>query len=100
MAHSEDEIKRDIEAHIAKGGGGYRAWYVGVSKDPRDRLFNGHGVHEQGDWWIYRQAYSSAAARRVEAYFVQQRGTDGGSGGGDEDADYVYAYKKAAHTRP
>jgi len=100
MAKSEEEIKSDIKAQIEGGGSGYRAWYVGISKDARDRLFSGHGVREQGDWWIYRQAQSSAAARNVEAYFVNTLDTDGAPGGGDKDADYVYAYKKAAHTTP
>jgi hypothetical protein len=63
-------------------------------------LFNGHGVHEKGDWWILRQAQSSASARNIEAYFVNTLGTDGGPGGGDKNAAYVYAYKKAAHTTP
>ena len=100
MAKSEEEIKSDIEAYVLKGGGSYSAWYVGISKDARDRLFNGHGVHEKGDWWIYSQAQSSAAARNVEVYFVNTLNTDGAPGGGDKDADYVYAYKKAAHTTP
>jgi hypothetical protein len=100
MAKSKQEIISDINAHIQKCGGSYRAWYVGVSKDARDRLFNGHRVRENGDSWIYRQATSSQAARDVEDYFVNTLGTDGGLGGGDYTADVVYAYKKAAHTKP
>jgi len=99
MAKSEQEIKADITEYIRKGGGGYPAWYVGVTKDPRRRLFTEHGVHEEGDLWIFRQAYSSAAARNVEAHFLSL-GADGGAGGGEQDADYVYAYKKSAHTNP
>lgn len=71
-----------------------------MSKDPRDRLFNGHGVKEKGYGWIYCQAFSSDAARRVEDYFVNTLGTDGDVGGGDKDADYVYAYKKRSYTNP
>ena len=100
MAHDEDTIKSDLETHIAKGGGGFGAWYVGIAKDPRDRLFNGHGVQEKGDWWIYRQAESSDAARSVESRFVNALGTAGGTGGGDPDSTFVYAYKKSAHTTP
>jgi len=100
MAKSEEEIKSDIKAYIQKSGSGYGAWYVGISKDARDRLFRGHGVHEKGDLWIWRQAQSSTVARNIEAYFVNTLDTDGAPGGGDKDADYVYAYKKAAHTTP
>lgn len=97
---SKEEIISVIKEYIQKGGGGYRAWYVGISKDARDRLFNGHGVRENGDWWIYRTASSSTVAREIEHYFVNILGTDGGTGGGAEMADMVYAYKKAAHTNP
>ena len=100
MAYSEDKIKSDVEAYIQQGGGGHSAWYVGIAKDPRDRLFNGHGVQEKGDWWIFRQAESSGAARSVESHFVNALGTDGGTGGGLPDSTFVYAYKKTAHTTP
>jgi len=100
MVFSEEQIKSDIKAYIAKEGSSYANWYVGVSDDPKARLFKDHGVREKGDWWIYRQAYSSSAARNVESYFVNTLGTDGGTGGGGEDTDYVYAYKKEKHTNP
>jgi hypothetical protein len=100
MPTTEEQIKTDIKAYMAKGGGSYSSWYVGVSKDPKERLFTGHGVYENGDLWIYRQAYTSNAARNVESYFINTLGTDGGAGGGDKDADWVYAYKKNAHTNP
>lgn len=97
---SETEIKQAIEGHMAKCGGTYREWYVGIAADPRDRLFNGHGVREKGDAWILRRAESAEVARRVERYFVKTLGTDGGPGGGDASTKAVYAYKKNAHTSP
>jgi len=100
VVKSKSEIINDIKEHIEKGGGGYRAWYVGISNDARDRLFNGHSVREKGDRWIYRQASSSQVAREIEVYFVNILGTDGDTGGGDETTDMVYAYKKSAHTNP
>ncbi len=100
MAKIKQEIIDAFKNHIAKGGGGSRAWYVGISKDGRERLFNGHGVREEGDWWIYRTATSAQVAREIEDYFVTTLGTDGGTGGGDTAADMVYAYKKASHTDP
>lgn len=99
MTSTKQEIINDIDGHIKKEGGGYKTWYVGISKDAKDRLFNGHSVKEQGDWWVYRQATSSSAAREIEKYFLEVKGTDGGPGGGENDADYVYAYKKTAHSR-
>lgn len=100
MVKIKQEIISEIDSYIEECGGGYSAWYVGVSKDARDRLFNQHGVKEKGDFWIHRAASSSQIAREVEAHFVNKLGTDGGTGGGDETATMVYAYKKARHTDP
>ena len=100
MTKSKQEIINDIEGHIQRAGGGYRSWYVGISKDARDRLFRGHGVKEKGNWWICSRASSAQVAREIEDFFVNTLGTDGRAGGGDETADIVYAYKKAAHTNP
>ncbi|MFH2068271.1 MAG: hypothetical protein ABII89_02250 [Candidatus Omnitrophota bacterium] len=101
MAYTKEQIIADITDYISKSGVKY--WnevYVGVSKDVKDRLFNGHGVIEQSDKWIYRQATSSAVARDIESYFINTLGATGGTGGGDDTADYVYAYKKESHTDP
>jgi hypothetical protein len=81
----------DIEAHIARGGGGYAAWYCGIAAAPRDRLFNDHNVAEKS-WWIYRDCGSDLIARQVESYF-HRMGCLGGPGGGDRDTRFVYAYK-------
>lgn len=100
MEISKQKIIEDIKAYISKGGGGYRAWYVGISSDAKDRLINGHKVKEKDDWWIFRTASSAQVAREIEDYFVNTVGTDGGLGGGDAAANQIYAYKKAPHTNP
>lgn len=98
MADSEVKIKEDIRNYIA--GSGYSSWYVGISEDPRNRLFNEHNVDEKGGGWIFRWATSADVARRIERYFIDILGTDGGPGGGDVDAEAVYGYKKKPHTDP
>lgn len=100
MAKSQQEITAEIKAHIQNEGSGYKAWYVGISRDARKRLFNDHNVTENNSWWIYREAYSEADARNIENYFVKSLGTDGGTGGGDQLSRYVYAYKKTSTTNP
>jgi len=99
MASSKEDIISDIDNHISKSGSSYSGWYVGISEDAKDRLFNGHDVPEEDHYWIFRTAYSSDAARDVEKHFVD-KGCDGGGGGGDEDADMVYAYEKGSETSP
>ncbi len=100
MAKSEDEIKLEIQNYIDKRGGSYPSWYVGISGEPEDRLFKDHGVVQESATWVYATAQTSNAARRIERYFVDTLGTDGGPGGGDGDTRAVYAYKKQAHTDP
>lgn len=92
-------IRQDIDNHIRANGGGYRAWYIGIAADPRDRLFSDHNVNEDGDAWIFRDAGSESAARDIERQFIAL-GCRGGDGGGSYQTHYVYAYKMAAHTRP
>lgn len=94
------QIIDDIKAYISKNGGSYRSWYVGISEQPRHRLFNDHNVNENDDWWIYRKATSTESARRIESHFINVPGTDGGVGGGDWQAVYIYAYRKSARTNP
>jgi len=89
MAKSKQQIISAIDEHIKKEGRGHGAWYVGISKDARDRLFKGHNVKKENAWWIYRQASSSQVAREIEEHFVNELGTDGSPGGGDETTDTV-----------
>lgn len=100
MTKSKQEIIDDINTHIRKSGGGYSVWYIGISKDAKDRLFNGHSVKEKKDAWIYRTASSSQVAREIEDYFVNTLNIGGDTGGGDNTSDMIYAYKKAVHTNP
>jgi hypothetical protein len=82
-----------------KNEGNYRAWYVGVASDPRERLFNDHNVQEQTDFWIYsKHLGSDMAARKIERHFLS-KGCNGAAGGGDTASCHVYAYKINTHTR-
>ena len=88
-------IVADIQRHVADAGGGaedYAKWYCGISADPTDRLFRDHRVSREEEWWIYRKADSTQDARETERHLLDQ-GFQGGSGGGDAGAVYVYAYQ-------
>jgi len=93
-----NQVAAEIDAHIRKCGGAYSAWYVGIASDPRERLFAGHKVRENGDAWIHRDAGSSSAARRIEQHFLG-KGCRGGGGGGDASSRHVYAYKVTSLTK-
>lgn len=97
---SEQQIHNEIMKYIHDDGQNYGSWYVGISSDPRKRLFIDHNVQEKDSWWIYRKAESPQNARNVEEFIINKYKTDGGIGGGDEFTKYVYAYKKIESTKP
>ena len=99
MAKSKQEIISKIDGHIKSRGGPYSSWYVGITEDAKRRVFQEHGVDKDKDFYIWLTASSSAIARDVESHFLDE-GCDGGTGGGDDDADIVYAYKKSSRTDP
>lgn len=98
VATTLNQVAIEIQNHMNQCGGSYREWYVGIASDVRKRLFMDHNVHEKGDAWIFRDCGMDMVARSVEKYFID-KGCDGGSGGGDQTTKYVYAYRKAPHTR-
>ena len=97
MSKTKMEIRDDIEDFIARHGGKYKEWYVGTAADAKSTLFKTHGF-KAGDKGLYRQAGSEIQAGEVVEYF-----TDLGTLGNNavvRDADYVFAYKRAPHTKP
>lgn len=97
MAKNKDEIISDFKSYMS-GEGNYSDWYVGITADPKKRLFTEHKVDEKNGIWIYREAFGSESARAVEDYFVNKLGTKGDVGGGDDTSNYVYAYKITSYT--
>lgn len=96
---TDQSIFSDITAWLARNfPNDLRSnWYVGIARNIEDRLFGDHGVHRTNDVWIYRQAIDAGHARSAEAGLIQN-GYDGGSGGGDNQSTFVYAFRKTANT--
>lgn len=94
---SAQEILDGIIAYIRSSRFNPSSWYAGITQDPASRLFVEHNVDKENGRWIYIKASSSSKARTVEKALIDW-GCDGGSGGGDVDAKYIYAYYKAAST--
>ncbi len=88
----KQQIIDELNEYVGKRGGKYPAWYVGVTSDPKERLFTDHGVKEGGGWF-HRPCDSSADARAIEEYFLKTRGMDCAT-------YHVYAYEKRDHTDP
>lgn len=97
MAKSRGEIIEDIAAFMRKHKGKPAQWYVGVSEDPKRDLFQTHGF-KSGDKGLMRTAETELQAGEAAEYFI-----DAGCSGTCNPRPgmlYVYAYKRAKHTRP
>jgi hypothetical protein len=93
-----DTICNEISDHISKQGSSRSSWYVGIASNVKQRLHGDHNVPEKNYWFIWRKAESSSHARAIEKAFLDW-GCDGGSGGGDSQTTFVYAYLKSGSTR-
>jgi len=92
-------IVDDITSHIRKQAGPVSNWYVGITADIEQRVFGAHRVPREKYWRIHRRAISSSEARAAEKALLNW-GCDGGDGGGNETAVFVYAYLKTSRTNP
>lgn len=90
----------DFESFLNQRGGNYEKFCVGITNDPGRRLHDTgeHNVSKLGEY-LYKKAGDAEAARQIEKYFIDQ-GCTGGTGGGDENSEWVYIYLKTSHTRP
>ena len=93
MAQTAKQIIADIDAHLQKSSAKhYKDFYVGITKDIDDRLFDFHQVPQKDHWYIYQKATDDDESRAVETHFLDI-GMDGGDGGGDEESVFVYCYE-------
>ncbi len=92
------QAQSDILAYMSKFGAAASAWYCGIASDPRDCLFNRHGVNEQQGAWIFRDCGTDTAARAVEQY-LHSLGCKGAGGGGGPGTRFIYAYVITRNTR-
>lgn len=100
MLYSGKTIVGRIKSHMKKRGGPNSAWVVGISKKPHASLFAKHGVRKAGDCWILLHAETHAVARKVRLYLTSKLSLSEGPGLEDPEADFVYAYRKSANTKP
>jgi hypothetical protein len=100
MVFSVQQVKYEFLAYIKEFDPTFSNWYVGVADQPRQALFEHHGVRDAEDPWLYKQLLTNRAARPVQPYGSAHRKTAGASPvEQSENVDCVYLYKVAAHTR-
>ena len=96
-ATTAQQAYNEITAHIQKEGSAFYHWYCGITNNIERRLHQEHKVPKKEHWFARQECYSSADARKVEEALLA-KGCKGGTGGGDTDAVFVYAYKITSST--
>jgi len=90
-------IKR-IESYMSKFTGDYSDWFVGITNDLDEELFELHRVDEKGIW-ISFGADTEEVAKKVQKYFLDKK-TDGQVKNSQMEDRIVYVYKKNSKTTP
>lgn len=98
MSKSKSEILNDFQDFMGRYGGNYKEWFVGTAADPKNQLFNIHKFKNGQDKGLFRQALSEIQAAEIAEFFtgLGAKGATGVARG----AEFVYAYKRAGHTKP
>ncbi len=100
MVFSVQQVKYEFLAYIKEFDPVFSNWCVGVADQPKQTLFDLHGVRDAEDPWLYKQLLTNRAARTVQEYFIEHLKTAGAKATEQsEDVDCVYLYKIADHTR-
>lgn len=87
------ELLAYVRMHLAK------RWYIGITDNPKRRLFVEHGVNKSCDYWGYWQTANDDDARWVEQEAFKKVLAKGNPGGRDEKATWVYIYAITDETR-
>jgi len=98
MSQTEDAVKESIMNYVAKRGGAYGYWYVGVTRDVKKDLFKKHNVDKNKVPWFYKDAFDYSEACRIYEYMLKA-GFDGDKIPKDIKAKTVYVYRKSRDTR-
>ncbi|MCU0652915.1 MAG: hypothetical protein MUD10_01525 [Candidatus Pacebacteria bacterium] len=93
-----DNIIQEFEAFMRQHGTHYHQFYVGIASNPNERLINGHGIDATIPHIFWDRTLPTSVARAIEKYFLD-KGSRGGTGGGDINTQFVYAYLITPRTR-
>lgn len=91
-------IMARVESTIRDWGCPLSQCYAGISAYPWSRLFDDHSLRLGLDCYEIFECGRSSVARYIEKHLLTI-GADGGTGGGDENATFLYVYMKGPHTR-
>lgn len=94
-----NDIIKAFNEHLQKSSKqNWNDFYVGITDNIEERLHGFHQVPKKGHWYIWCPADTEMIARTVEKHYLGL-GMDGGTGGGDDDTNFVYCYEIGPNTK-
>jgi hypothetical protein len=99
MAKDVETVKTEIEELIREKciGKFYSDYSIGITKNPKERVFSDHKVDRNKCHWIF-ESENKKDSCEIESYFIK-KGMKGGVGGNiDDKCVYVYVYRITEHT--
>jgi hypothetical protein len=99
MPQSQDQIISDVQKYVNHCGGQYPSWFLGVTDNPKDKLFNEHCVDMKKDHWLFAFAMNPDSAKQILARF-KELGAEVNDNALSPRARAVYAFKKSWRTNP
>lgn len=100
MPVSVFRVVREIREYIIGQGDDWENWYIGIAVDPSDRLSDDHLIKFGQDRWFCREAFTPDEAREAKAKLVGDYAADSDETLDEKAGRFVYAYRKAPHSRP
>ena len=70
-----------------------RKAHIGITNDLNRRLKIEHKITAEDYWWTSSEADDAETARAVERHFIEM-GMQGGTGGGDNETEFVYCFAR------
>jgi hypothetical protein len=87
------EIIDAFNKFIHNFGDAYYQWYIGITANPEQKLFNDHMVNKKNGVWKYENAGSEKNALKIKKYLVEKFCAQGDEGSANSNTTYVYAYR-------
>ncbi|MDK2849240.1 MAG: hypothetical protein PWP34_2593 [Desulfuromonadales bacterium] len=100
MPVSVFRVVREIREYIVGQGEDWENWYIGITVDPSDRLCDDHLIRFGHDRWFCREAFTPEEAQEARDKLVADYAVDGDEARDEKTGRFVYAYRKAPHTKP
>ena len=95
---TEKEIVNNIETFISENGEP-DSFYIGVTSNPKKRLFEDHKVNrDNSNGYIYFQCSHHISARSIKEHFIKNIKIKGNMNKREKSNNFIYVYKISPET--